>query len=77
MNFIEQFKAARRAAVPIVAIETSDQQNTIREIGKATNGHTLMQWDAVRGLAALNDVAVKAIQDISGEFEPSALTDAG
>jgi hypothetical protein len=66
MNLIEQFKAARRAAVPIIAIETVDQQNTIRTIGVETNG--------IRGLTPLNEPAEAVINSISGEQDPSMFT---
>lgn len=74
MNLTEQFRAARRASVPIVAIETADQQNTIRTIGRAANGYPLIQWDAIRGLVALNDVSVQIIEDISEGQDPSMFT---
>lgn len=76
MTLLEQFRAARRASVPIIAIETLDQPATIRAIGTATNGYPLILWDAIRGLSPLNEPAQEAISEITngGEVDPAMLT---
>jgi hypothetical protein len=51
---LQQFKAARRAGVPIVAIESADPAVTIAECVSLLNGKlpetTLAEWDIIRGL---------------------------
>ncbi|MGH7260151.1 MAG: AAA family ATPase [Nitrospiraceae bacterium] len=58
MKWIEQFKSARRAGVPLVGIETPDMTATIQEITKSLNGDAekvaVMVWDIVRGLSGFN-----------------------
>ena len=78
-SFIEQFEAARRAAVPIIAVETFDQQSTVRIIAKAMNGRgPVLQWDCVRGLSALNDkakaIVKQACQTPEGPMDPAMAT---
>jgi len=50
----KHFKAARRAAVPIIAIETADQQNTAREISLCYTTVPIIQWDVIRGISPVN-----------------------
>ena len=72
---IDQFKSARRAAVPILAIETFDQQETIRTIGKTVNGdYPVMSWDIIRGLTALNNQAVEVVNEICQGENPAIAT---
>jgi hypothetical protein len=56
-------KAARRAGVPLLAIETSDMQQTIINIVNELNGKAqeipLLRWDVCRGLVGLNEVGSK------------------
>lgn len=56
-TLIEQFRAARRAGTPLVAIETPDPAATIQTIIKGMNGKNppFLQWDIVRGLVGLNE----------------------
>jgi len=73
---IEQFQAVRRAAVPIVGIETADPQQTIRAIAKSLNGKTpaIMCWDIIRGLVALNNQATDVISQICQGQDPQIAT---
>jgi hypothetical protein len=52
-------KAVRRAGVPLVAIETSDMQQTILNITNELNDKAqetpMLRWDVCRGLEGLND----------------------
>jgi len=52
-------KSVRRAGVPLVAIETSDMQQTILNITNELNGKAhevpLLRWDICRGLEGLNE----------------------
>lgn len=70
---IEQFKSAKRAAVPILAIETFDPQQTIRSIAKVTQ-LPLMSWDIIRGLTALNDAAIPIVSQIVQGQDPAIAT---
>jgi hypothetical protein len=71
-TFIEQFKAARRVSVPFLAITTSDQNATIFNIAKVSNGAAMLSWDIVRGITPLNNAA----QDCLSVFEqdPAMMT---
>lgn len=52
---IKQIKAARRAGVPILAIDTPDPGQTIRTIVKEVNsGTAFTEWDICNGLTGLN-----------------------
>lgn len=68
-----QVKAARRAAVPIVAITTPDPAATIQSVSDAINGSAPhLVWDVVEGVKALNDQAREVIPKIIGsEFDPT------
>jgi hypothetical protein len=55
---IQRFKAAMRAGVPLVAIETADPAMTITGIRKAVNGKVkAVQWDLIRGISGFPDDA--------------------
>lgn len=73
---ITQFKATRRAAVPIVAIETADQQGTIAMIMSSFNGNPprCMIWDLIRGLQPANAEAQKVVSKICGQDDPAIAT---
>lgn len=67
-TLLEQFKAVRRAGVPICAIETADPAACITTCKKALNGRAetdpLFQWDFVNALVGLNEVAANKVGDI-------------
>ena len=45
-SITDQFKAARRASVPLVAVTTMDQQVTVRGLAELINGDTpVLVWD--------------------------------
>lgn len=58
-------KAARRAGVPLVVIETADPQQTISLVCQELNGKNkdvpLMQWDIIRLLVGLNPAGVEEV----------------
>ena len=62
-KLIEQFKAARRAGTPLVAIETPDPAATMAAIIAGMNGKNppFMKWDVVQGLAAINENGSKEL----------------
>lgn len=58
MTFLQQFKAARRAGTPLVAVQTPDPAATCQGIAAAlANGTTppLLHWDIVQGVQWLNE----------------------
>jgi hypothetical protein len=62
-------KSVRRAGVPLVAIETSDMQQTIQTILVELNGKKkevpILRWDICRGLVSLNDAGKTALSILS------------
>ncbi len=70
----EQFKAARRAAVPIIVIETLDQQSVAREITKCNEKVSCMQWDIIKGLSPLNKLGADLVNSICGSDDPAMVT---
>jgi|HubBroStandDraft_5_1064220.scaffolds.fasta_scaffold04957_8 hypothetical protein len=66
MEFIKQFKAARRVSTPLIAVRTSDPASTIRSLANAVQPSTfdpntefgekvpVLYWDVVRGLDGFN-----------------------
>lgn len=73
MDHLQQFSKARSVGVPIVGIETPDQEATISAIvammkaaGAATSAGkaALIAWDVVRGMSALNEGGAVALAKI-------------
>lgn len=62
---MNQFKLARKAGVPLIAIETSDPAQTIKSCVKTLNGKAeevpVMEWDIIRGLVPVNKAGVDAM----------------
>lgn len=71
---IEQFKAARRANAPIVAINTPDPASTIATIKVIYNASALAQWNIIDGVTALNDAANIAVKNLNAGEEPSVIS---
>jgi hypothetical protein len=76
LSMIEQWKRARRASVPIVAIETVDQQATRQAILSTINGSgvAVVDWDILRGVRALNNVALSSMSKICNKQDPESLS---
>jgi hypothetical protein len=70
----EQFKAARRASVPIIAIETVDQQSLIRGLARCNDSVPVMQWDILTGLAPLNQLGAELVTKICEGDSPAMAT---
>ncbi len=76
MILVDRLKAARRVAVPIIEIESPDPAQTVRLVREAfENGAKtpipIVQWDAMNGLAGLNQAGVDALVKIIGaDVEP-------
>lgn len=76
-TLIEQFKRARQASTPLMAISTPDPAATIQSIVKAnTNGNTvpLIQWDCVCGAIGINEEGAKEIAQACGDLGPEDVT---
>lgn len=69
MTFLEQFKAARRAGTPIIAVNTPDPAECMRRIATSMNGNCpgIITWDVVRGIRGFNpsgeEIVKTKIQD--------------
>ena len=61
MKLLEKFKAARRASVPLVVIQTPDPQATMKAILAEHKAKPVLQWDAVRGIKAWTQQANKML----------------
>ena len=75
MTLIDKLKAARRAAVPIVAITTPDPAATQQQIcGELTGDQDIpkLSWDLVRGYHALNKEGAVALTTDMGAEEQAA-----
>jgi len=68
-NTIEQFKAARRVSVPIVAVTTMDQQATVRGLAEMMNGEVpKLVWDMATGLRKADNNQIEGWpSDLIGE----------
>ena len=54
-KLVRDFKAARRAGVPIIAIETPDPAETIHTVTSIVSDKApTFEWDHVRGLRGIN-----------------------
>jgi len=76
MNMTDRLKAARRVAVPLVAIATPDPADTIRTVRAAfENGAKtpipIVCWDSMNGLTGLNAVGRSAIAKALGVEDPT------
>jgi hypothetical protein len=61
LSFIDQFKAARKCGVPLIAIETNDEAATMKTLlNECGNGHdavkpcAVLTWNSVDGMNGLN-----------------------
>ena len=65
MNLIEQFRAARRAAVPIVSISTADPTALISEIAASQKDDVpMIRWTFATGLQAFNKAGQAALASL-------------
>jgi len=70
----EAFKAARRAAVPLIAIETADQQSLTREITKCNETIPVIQWNIINGLTPMNQPGDELVNHICRGDDPAMVT---
>jgi hypothetical protein len=76
-NLITQYKKARQAATPLIAISTPDPAATMASIqASMTNGGSnvpLAKWDCVCGAIGLNDNGAKALVEICKGNPPNEI----
>lgn len=70
---IDDFKAARRVSVPIVAVTTPDPAATIAALSAALNGKQepppILVWDVVEGLGFANEPGKAARANLVSDFD--------
>lgn len=72
---ISKFKAAKRAGVPIVGIETADPAATIAQIKQLVGEKSpVIQWDIIRGVSPMNEAGLGVVQSICGGDDPALAT---
>lgn len=65
-KLLKDFKAARRAAVPILVIESSDPASCVRQIRPAAKTAPLITWDKALGFFPKNKEGENALASILG-----------
>lgn len=79
MEFMQQYKAARRVSTPLVAIRTFDAKSTLDQIRKALGDklkdNSFIIWDIIHGMRALTDLAVAELGTITAGIEQEATAD--
>jgi hypothetical protein len=77
-DFKKQFRAARRAATPLVAIRTADPWSAVNQITSALNGKAeetpIMVWDLVRGLRGVTKPGAAAATELLDGADPAEAT---
>jgi len=72
-------KSVRRASVPLVAIETSDMQQTILNITNELNDKAqeipMVRWDVCRGLQGLNELVKEFAASLGDDLEATQRPD--
>lgn len=63
-ELVERFKAARRAAAPLVAITTPDYPAVVDTLRQCLNGSPMIQWDLLRGYRPLNEPGQQAMEAV-------------
>jgi hypothetical protein len=69
-EFRSVFKAARRAATPLLAVRTADPASTMAQVTASLNGKSevpIVAWDILNGLAGRNEVGKAALAKLVGE----------
>lgn len=65
MDFISQYKAARRVSTPLVAVRTFDAKSTTDQIraalGEKIKDNALILWDNCHGIRALTELGVEEV----------------
>lgn len=79
MDFLQQYKAARRVSTPLVAIRTFDAKSTLDQIrtalGDKLKDNALILWDIIHGMRALTEQGATELGTILNGNEPDATVD--
>ena len=74
MDFVQQYRAARRVSTPLVCIRTFDSSSTIRTIrgvlGDKVAENALIRWDTVHGCQHLTERGGKELTDMLSGNDP-------
>jgi len=67
MTWLEQFRAARRSAAPIIVVRTADFTSVIEDVTKfyTDKDVAVLQWDVSRGVMGVNDRGAEAAEIIN------------
>lgn len=73
ISLYDKLQNCRKRSVPIVVVNTPDQQAFVREATKSFNGTAAcVQWDFVRGLTSVNprgEDALRELQNTQGDID--------
>jgi hypothetical protein len=76
-EFLAALRAARRASTPLVSIRTADPASAIALTTRSLNGNadatSLLSWDIMTGLSAVNGPGKKMLDSIIGERNPETV----
>src|SRR6202451_2912675 len=76
-EFLAALRAARRASTPLVSIRTADPASAIALMTQSLNGDadstSLLSWDIMTGLSAMNGPGKKMLDSIIGERNPETV----
>ena len=68
MNTAERFKHARRAGVPLIAINTPDPRDTMERLASVSNDTSpVVCWDCIAGLRPVNSAGREAVAAVDAE----------
>ena len=67
MSYLDEFRAARRSAAPIIVIRTTDYTSVIDDINKfyTEKDVPIVQWDVSRGVLGSNKMGAKAAEKVN------------
>lgn len=77
MSYLDQFRAARRSAAPIIVVRTSDFTTVINDVKKfyTDKNVPILQWDVSRGIMGSNKLGAEAATAINAndQEQPPAM----
>lgn len=65
-EFLTDFQAARKVSTPLIAVRTPDPAATIAAIAEQNDTATLVRWDIVRGLTAVDEKSMGKLRSMTG-----------
>lgn len=76
MDFIQNYKAARRVSTPLVAIRTFDAKSTLdqlrRSLGDKLKEQAFILWDTIHGMRGLTEQGQAELATLLNSAEPDA-----